>query len=100
MTLLSTRVLGALGMMAVSAVALLWAGERVNPVNAGRAGAAIHGFDPVAYFDDSAAVKRSKGFSSLWQGATWRFASAENKAKFERDPARYAPQYGAIAHGR
>ena len=35
----------------------------------------------------------------------WRFASAENLRKFEKNPQKYAPQYGgycatALAHGR
>jgi hypothetical protein len=39
-----------------------------------------------------------------WQGAAWRFASAENRERFEADPVAYAPQYGgwcawAVAEG-
>jgi hypothetical protein len=30
----------------------------------------------------------------MHEGATWRFASAENLARFRSDPARYAPQFG------
>ena len=29
-----------------------------------------------------------------WLGATWHFASAENRDLFEADPVKYAPQYG------
>ena len=29
-----------------------------------------------------------------YQGATWRFATAENLAAFKAAPARYAPQFG------
>ena len=29
-----------------------------------------------------------------WQGATWRFSSAENKRLFASNPEAYAPQYG------
>jgi YHS domain len=32
--------------------------------------------------------------TTQYKGATWRFASAENRAAFEADPAKYAPQYG------
>jgi YHS domain len=37
-------------------------------------------------------------------GATWYFASAENRDRFAADPERYVPQYGgycawAVAHG-
>ena len=42
--------------------------------------------------------------SSTWNGATWRFASADNKAAFDANPDAYAPQYGgycayAVANG-
>ena len=29
-----------------------------------------------------------------WKGATWRFASAQNRDAFKADPEKYAPQYG------
>ena len=31
---------------------------------------------------------------ATYQGVTWHFASAENKALFEANPAKYAPAYG------
>jgi hypothetical protein len=33
-------------------------------------------------------------FSHQWQGATWRFASAQNRERFAADPRKFAPQYG------
>jgi YHS domain-containing protein len=33
---------------------------------------------------------------SSYQGATYLFASAEHKADFDKDPAKYAPQYGGF----
>ena len=55
---------------------------------------AIDGTDPVAYFKESKPVQGSSDHEVEWNGATWRFASAENKAAFEQDPEAYAPQYG------
>jgi YHS domain-containing protein len=55
---------------------------------------AIRGHDPVAYFDQKGPVKGSKQFSHAWRGATWYFASAENRDKFAAEPERYAPRYG------
>jgi YHS domain-containing protein len=55
---------------------------------------AVSGYDPVAYFTDGKPVEGDRAHSYDWQGATWRFASAENLEKFKADPARYAPQYG------
>ncbi len=55
---------------------------------------AVGGYDPVAYFDSGAPAKGEKTFSFEYKGAEWRFASAENLAKFKANPAAYAPQYG------
>ena len=57
-------------------------------------GVAAKGYDVVAYFTDSKPVPGSAEFTDKWQGATYRFASAEHLAAFKRDPAKYAPQYG------
>jgi YHS domain-containing protein len=56
-------------------------------------GLAVDGYDPVAYFTTGAPVKGSSEFTHSWNGATWQFASAENRDSFAADPARYAPQY-------
>ena len=52
------------------------------------------GYDVVAYFEENKPVEGSDAHEAEWMGATWRFASAENKAAFEQDPEAYAPQYG------
>ena len=57
-------------------------------------GAAIRGYDPVAYFNDSKPVRGSDEFTAEWNGATWHFASAENRDSFVADPNAFAPQYG------
>lgn len=67
-------------------------------------GLAIRGYDPVAYFTEGKPVEGLKEHEIEWRGAKWRFASAENRAKFEADPEAYAPQYGghcawAVANG-
>ena len=56
--------------------------------------AAINGYDPVAYFKQGEPVEGDDAHEFEWMGATWRFASAENRATFEQDPEAYAPQYG------
>lgn len=66
---------------------------------------AVGGYDPVAYFTQGKPVPGSESFGLEWKGATWRFASAENRAKFEAGPEQFAPQYGghcawAMADGR
>lgn len=57
-------------------------------------GKAIKGYDAVAFFKDSAAVKGAEQFSYQWKGATWLFSSKENKDAFIADPSKYEPQYG------
>ena len=66
---------------------------KVDPVYQ-HGGLAIRGYDAVAYYQQSAPVKGSSQFSYQWRGATWLFASAENRDRFQADPERYAPQYG------
>lgn len=57
-------------------------------------GTAIKGYDPVAYFTQEKAVAGSPAHTHEYQGATWQFVSAENRAKFAADPDKYAPAYG------
>jgi YHS domain-containing protein len=63
-------------------------------------GVAIKGYDPVAYFTQHQPVKGSADFQAGYDGATYWFASAADKAAFEKDPAHYVPRYdGFCAFG-
>lgn len=62
-------------------------------------GVAIMGYDPVAYFTESRAVKGSAQFSQEFLGETWHFASDEHRDMFAANPAKYAPQYGGYCAG-
>ena len=55
---------------------------------------ALDGYDAVTYFKTGQPAKGSALHTVAWNGATWHFASAENKAAFEAGPQAYAPQYG------
>ena len=59
-----------------------------------RQGLALGGTDPVAYFEQGEAVAGNSQHTLEWNGATWHFASAENRDAFAADPETYAPQYG------
>lgn len=90
-----------LGLLLAGAGLLLGSGSA--PRAAGEAGPvfvhdgyAIRGYDPVAYFTEGEPVAGSPEFEAQWNGATWRFASAENRARFLADPEAYAPQYGGF----
>lgn len=63
-------------------------------INTDQNGLALQGYDPVAYFTDSKPVKGDPAFRSTSRGAVYQFASAQHKAMFDADPARYTPQYG------
>lgn len=65
-------------------------------VNVNKKGVIIEGYDPVAYFTDSRAVQGSEQFKTEFEGATYWFASAEHADLFNKDPKKYAPQYGAF----
>ena len=57
-------------------------------------GAAILGYDAVAYFTDNKAVKGNPKFQSEYEGAKYYFASADHKRIYDANPAKYAPAYG------
>jgi len=54
----------------------------------------LRGADVVAYFTQGQHVQGSPQFKSQFEGVTFRFASAANKARFDAEPRRYLPQYG------
>ncbi len=54
----------------------------------------LKGADVVAYFTQGKYVQGSPQFRSQHEGVDFRFASAEHKALFDKEPARYLPQYG------
>lgn len=96
-----TRALALLGLLTL----LASPAAALEPVNKTLLGdLAVDGYDVVAYFTDGKPVEGSAEHKLEWNGAVWRFASAEHRAMFEREPAKYAPAYGgycawAVAHG-
>jgi YHS domain-containing protein len=63
-------------------------------VNVDQNGVILKRYDAVAYFKQKRAVKGDPKYSSSYGGATYYFASADDKAEFDKTPAKYAPQYG------
>ncbi len=57
-------------------------------------GAAIRGYDPVAYFTQGEPTPGNPAFSHAYEGATWHFATEAHRDMFAADPAKFAPQYG------
>jgi YHS domain-containing protein len=54
----------------------------------------LKGYDPVAYFNQGKAVMGNPLITSTYDGATYLFASREDKAEFDKSPAKFEPQYG------
>jgi YHS domain-containing protein len=70
-------------------VSSAWAGEFFE-----KNGAALRGFDPVAYFKDGKPVKGLPEHKAEYKGSTFLFSTQINRGDFVADPAKYAPQYG------
>ncbi len=54
----------------------------------------LKGADVTAYFTQGRYVQGSPEFRSSYEGVDFRFASAQAKALFDAEPARYLPQFG------
>jgi YHS domain-containing protein len=63
-------------------------------LNVDGSGVAIQGYDPVAFFTYNRPVKGNPQFQSEYRGAKYYFVSAEHKATFDKEPAKYEPQFG------
>ena len=64
------------------------------PVSADSSGLAVRGYDTVAFFTQGKPVPGRAEYALVYQGATWRFVSAQDLAAFKSNPSRYAPQFG------
>ena len=71
-------------------------GSETANVNVDSKGVILNGYDAVAFFKQRKPVKGNSGIESTYQGATYLFASTADKADFDKDPAKYAPQYGGF----
>lgn len=93
MTAIIQRLSAGAAMLLLLALATALPAHAIDPVFSAD-GAAIRGYDPVAYFTEEKAVPGKPEFIARHDDATWRFASAANRDAFVADPAKYAPQYG------
>jgi YHS domain-containing protein len=59
-------------------------------------GVILKGYDAVAYFKQGKPLQGNPEIASTYQSVTYLFASAANKAEFDKDPAKYVPQYGGF----
>ena len=79
----------------IACAALAYAGDFYE-----KNGAAIRGYDPVAYFTEQKPVRGSSTYKAEHRGSTFHFASQANRDAFLANPEKYAPQYnGFCAYG-
>lgn len=57
---------------------------------------AIQGYDPVAYFESSKAIKGNKAITATYQDAVYQFSTESNKTIFLKNPSHYLPQFGGF----
>ncbi len=70
-------------------------GERFY-INIDKTGLAVAGYDVVAYYADSRALKGNEKFTEWYHGAKYLFASREHQQLFRDNPKKYLPQYGGF----
>ena len=99
---MKNKILIGLGVVAVL-VATFAVVKKVSPVGWGIWGTyntssqvALHGYDPVSYFNNAQPEMGDPQFAFEWGDATWQFTSAESMTLFSADPEAYAPQFGGF----
>ncbi len=74
----------------------------LKPVNAVADGTdarvLLAGHDVVAYFTQGRHALGAPQHTTVYEGVTLRFASAEHKALFDAEPKRYLPQFGGYCN--
>jgi len=76
------------------ALALPAAAQTKSLLNLDKAGLAIQGYDPVAFFTDHKPVMGRAELGYRHNGALYYFASREHRDAFKADPAKYEPAFG------
>ena len=99
-TLLTALLIAAAALAGCSAITAQNPASALKPVNAVADGddarVMLKGHDVVAYFTDGRHALGSAQIKSVYEGVTFRFASAEHKALFDAAPQKYLPQYGGF----
>ena len=100
-----SKLAGLAGALALLLAVAAGAAEHPQFPNLDRDGVILDGYDPVAFFTEGKPVPGLESIRSSYRGAIYQFASAEHKALFDADPAKYEPQFGgwcayAVSQGR
>ena len=93
--LIATLVVSLAGCAAIDAQNPSGALRPVNAVaDADDSRVMLKGADVTTYFTQGKYTQGSSQFKSVYEGVVFRFASAENKALFDKEPKKYLPEYG------
>ncbi|WDE02484.1 YHS domain-containing (seleno)protein [Thalassomonas actiniarum] len=88
----TTRLKSALAVSLFAVSSLSFAAD--IDMNADANDLAIKGYDPVSYYTMSAPKMGSADYTATYKGGIYRFSNEENRDMFNKNPAKYAPQYG------
>ena len=92
----ASAALMALTTLAVPQLAQAYDEQSTSALNVDANGIALKGFDPVSYFLSGGPVQGKKELFAKYEGATYQFASSQNRDTFTASPAKYAPAYGGF----
>ncbi len=99
-TLIATLLLATASLAGCGAMLAQNPSSPLKPVRATAVGddasVMLDGHDLVAYFTQGRHAKGTAQFKTVHHGVTFYFASAEHKALFDKEPAKYLPQYGGF----
>ena len=68
--------------------------KKANNIDDSKIG--LQGYSPVSYLDLGLAQRGSKQFKATHEGIAYYFTSAEQKKAFQKNPAKYMPQFGGF----
>ncbi len=97
-----------LGLLLVAALCLAGLAQAQPPTTSGGSGqallnldntVALHGYDPVAYFEQQQPMRGKKYILERLGGATYYFTSRGNRYTFLQNAPRYQPQFGGYCAG-
>lgn len=82
-------------MIAVMAASVVFAQDKkANNIDDSNIG--LQGYSPVSYLDLGLAQRGSKQYKAVHSNIAYYFTSNEQKAKFEKNPEKYLPQFGGF----
>ena len=79
--------------LAISSISL---GQDKKANNIDDSKIALQGYSPVSYLDLGLAQRGSKQYKAVHKDIAYYFTSVEQKAKFQKNPEKYMPQYGGF----